>query len=642
MNRWSRNQSPVQIRIKPGSQEARKEGGAIKRIRSIRDIAPPLPLQDLCLLETINDLDSYPVELLSSLPHWLRYRLLNNLPVFDLCRLDHTPIARGVDIDEIWTARVESEPEIKSSFLSRGSGVTRPAFVKDLFQMNLYQSNSSKEDERVARIAALKKEMETAFQGLHDKEKFTNSKEEYLMKLTAHALSCHDIREVAHRVACLQGPLLSKQLQITERNVWDAQATPLAVLGMRYPTNYCQGYTRVDLFLTPHRLLPMCENANPIQLLSLLVHTCKIRPVSICLDIDLISQLFLENIEAEKIITDNGLAIGSEGTSCLSIMKSLLEDVVILRVESQKCPYITGPMVAILEAAMDNGKLKSLFCTVQNLYLEIVRPFSDFFLMKTFHMLHLQLNDFSPQAMIKLLLAFMICPCEAAQKLIINSSACIRQSPSLTNQQMATLDLGSATIPECAVHHKVIQTDSKNHIFKFLLLLRCVRLAQLELHPSNDAATSYHRCARHPNLHVKKLKLHMYKCYREEENKLIRETIVKDLEILLNKPMLQEILLSGNWEGCQEAKRGLIQGLKQQQQAKQELQLKVLTLNMLGYSDEEVRALLDVVLSFPEDRRPRVYREGVFTDAAKKLGADYTYDAAYTFQDGFVSKKQYV
>ena len=170
----------------------------------IQDIAPPLPLQDLCLLEAINDLDSYPVELLSSLPYWLHYRLLNNLPVLDLCRLDHTPIARGVDIDEIWTARVESEPEIKSSFLSRGSSVTWPAFVKDLFQMNLYQSNSSKEDERVARIAALKKEMETAFQGLYDKKKFTKSKEEYLMKLTAHALSCQDIREVAHHVACLR------------------------------------------------------------------------------------------------------------------------------------------------------------------------------------------------------------------------------------------------------------------------------------------------------------------------------------------------------------------------------------------------------------------------------------------------------
>ena len=44
------------------------------------DVCLPLSLQDLCLLEAINDLDSYPVELLSSLPHWLRHRLFNNLP----------------------------------------------------------------------------------------------------------------------------------------------------------------------------------------------------------------------------------------------------------------------------------------------------------------------------------------------------------------------------------------------------------------------------------------------------------------------------------------------------------------------------------------------------------------------------------
>ena len=62
----------------------------------------PLTLQDLCLLEVINDLDSYSMELLSSLPHWLRYRLLSNLPVLDLCRLDHSPLARGVNTDEIW------------------------------------------------------------------------------------------------------------------------------------------------------------------------------------------------------------------------------------------------------------------------------------------------------------------------------------------------------------------------------------------------------------------------------------------------------------------------------------------------------------------------------------------------------------
>ena len=65
----------------------------------------PLPLQDLCLLEVINDVDSFPVELLSSLPQWLRYRLLDNLPVLDLCRLEHSPVARGIDLDKLWDAR---------------------------------------------------------------------------------------------------------------------------------------------------------------------------------------------------------------------------------------------------------------------------------------------------------------------------------------------------------------------------------------------------------------------------------------------------------------------------------------------------------------------------------------------------------
>ena len=41
----------------------------------------------------------------------------------------------------------------------------------------------------------------------------------------------------------------------------------------RYPTNYCQGYMCMDIFLTSYHLLSMCENANPIQLLpSLYTH----------------------------------------------------------------------------------------------------------------------------------------------------------------------------------------------------------------------------------------------------------------------------------------------------------------------------------------------------------------------------------
>ena len=127
--------------------------------------------------------------------------------------------------------------------------------------------------------------------------------------------------------------------------------------------------------------------------------------------------------------------------------------------------------------------------------------------------------------------------------------------------------------------------------------------------------------------------------YRRMWTKLLDTTIASDLQTLLSKPTLQQLLLTGNWNYYFEAKKGLIQGL-QQQQMKPELQLKSVTLNMWGYSDEEVRTLLEVIVSFPEDRRPRVYREGVFTDAAKKLGTDYTYDTIYSFQDGLVSRKE--
>ena len=637
--RYDRETSPLQVRLKPGSKQSSKG-----RPTCI-SVAPLLSLQDLCLLEVINDLDSYPVDLLSSLPHWMRYRLLNNLPVLDLCRLDHTPLARGVDIDKIWTARVESEPMIKLSFPRQEINTKRPVFVENLFQMNVYQSNvyqsnRSKGDKKAERIATLKKEMETAFQGLYDQKKFTNDKEEYLVKLTAYALSCSDIREIAYRLVALRGPSLSKRLGISEQNVWDTQATSMAVLAVQRPKLSCRGPRPVEIFVTPYRVLPICENTESVKLLSLLTHTCKIRPTSICLDVDLISQSFLEVFQTEKIITDNSLAVSTERVSCLSIMKCLLEDVVILRVESQKYPCIAGPMIALIEAAMGNGKLKSLFCSIPNLYMEIDQLISNLFLTKNFQMFHLELDDFSPQAMIKLFQAFMTSPCEAAQTLVINSSPCKRPPPRLTKQQIATLNLGSATVPECAIHHKMIQTDSYDPLLLFLLLLPCVRLIELELHPTVDDGVSYfHLCACHPNLHVKKLKLTMYRCAWSNSHKQLDMTIASDLQTLLSKPTLQQLLLTGNWNFYFEAKKGLIQGL-QQQQMKPELQLKSMTLNMLGYSDEEVRTLLEVIVSFPEDRRPRVYKEDVFINAAKKLGTDYTYDTIFIFQDGFVSRKE--
>ena len=65
----------------------------------------PFMLQDLCLLQVINDLGHFSIDLLASLPLWLRRRLLNNVPAIDLASLARTNVARDVDIAEIWKPR---------------------------------------------------------------------------------------------------------------------------------------------------------------------------------------------------------------------------------------------------------------------------------------------------------------------------------------------------------------------------------------------------------------------------------------------------------------------------------------------------------------------------------------------------------
>ena len=62
----------------------------------------PLSLEDSCLAWLVNDLEHYPPEVLALLPLRLRYRLLANVPVLDLCQLEHTSVAAGVDLESIW------------------------------------------------------------------------------------------------------------------------------------------------------------------------------------------------------------------------------------------------------------------------------------------------------------------------------------------------------------------------------------------------------------------------------------------------------------------------------------------------------------------------------------------------------------
>ena len=624
------------IRQEEAGQD-RQERASIRRLRLYRyrcvstpkSTESPLSLQDLCLLRVINDVDSYPEELLASLPRWLRSQLLNNLPVLDLCRLDSTLVATGVDVNKIWSTRPENEPYKKSIFCHTRRYHTQPSFIENLFQMSVHRSNITRND-KVPRIARLKTDTELAFQSCRNKAKFTENKEGCLMKLTANALSCSDVTTVAPKLISINGTFLSQQLGVG-RNVWNTQATSLAVSAPKQPVPGNRLLERrTDMYLTPHRLLPICKSANSIELLSILTHTCRVRPTSVCLDVDMISQPIRENLQVEKIAIDNGLPVAPEKVSCLSIMKCLMDDVVILRVQSVRYLHITGPMLTLIEVAMGNGKLKSLFCSMPNLYMETVQLLSSLFLNKHFHMLHLEIDSFSPQTMITLLQAFMTVPCELMQKLVINISENIKQLKFLTKEQLGSLSVSHPIpVPECALDHKILQSYPQNHVLQFLLLLPCVRLTELELNCSSGMAPYFHLCACHPNLQVKMLVLNLSKCATADENELIKATIENDLLLLLNKPSLQELHITGDWEGYPEAKQGLLYGLLQglHQQNQPNFQLRNLTLDMIGYRQVDILVLLKAVFSFPLRYQLTVYQGKTFLDAAKATGV--TYDRMY-------------
>lgn len=62
----------------------------------------PLTLQELCLLHLVSNLEQFPVELLAQLSSRVRQWLMVNLPAVDICRLEGTLFAEGIEVDNVW------------------------------------------------------------------------------------------------------------------------------------------------------------------------------------------------------------------------------------------------------------------------------------------------------------------------------------------------------------------------------------------------------------------------------------------------------------------------------------------------------------------------------------------------------------
>ena len=312
----------------------------------------PLPLQDLCLLEVINDVDSYPVELLSSLPHWLRYRLLNNLPVLDLCRLEGSSIARGIDKNELWNSRWE-----------------RPRIPHPLYQPPI--SNGIRSDlhyriKDAGLLQDLDPRLVAAFQHLSNKDKI-DAKQKYLLQVASDVLDStefetdvqaltivpadwlismkgdrllQDLTEAKHnphqarsRIAYINTSSIPRQAGGSARDysdtykfVWRSQTTALA------------RYEQDDVRLAPHRLVPIRERSDPLELLSLLVHECGLQSLSV-------AHLGLTRMTNSK---EWGVCV-KESEKFNKILCHILHEGVILGLQ---CDHVMQPE-SILQTIMD-------------------------------------------------------------------------------------------------------------------------------------------------------------------------------------------------------------------------------------------------------------------------------------------------
>ena len=302
--RWRRNDSTVPTRTSDGSA---------------RNCCPlPFFLQDLCLWVVINELDCYPTELLAALPYWLRCRILNNVPALDLYRLASTPIARGVDTDGIWKSLLKANhfKNIKAQYRyqlhcwpndvnetesqSKGSPFQLNVCRKydDIFSLTMIPNN-------IFSGSTLTKDIIRDLNHVKD-TKFSIGNH-LLLEIVTDLLTTPygtDLRMATGQLVSIPGNLVLSNLLIgsmhedcqnpfCNHEVWRKQAVALVVKEFTHVhsdpyftiSNHRAGDTIIHLI--PRRFLPLCDNPDPVELLSLL-SDCQLNPCGVNIHINTI------------------------------------------------------------------------------------------------------------------------------------------------------------------------------------------------------------------------------------------------------------------------------------------------------------------------------------------------------------------
>ena len=574
--------------------------GLLWRTKSKEDeqIEPccPLPfyLQDICLLAVINDLVSYPVELLASLPYWLRYRLLNSLPALELSRLESTPVADGLDTDAIWKSRLKRQAETSVNDLILND--RKVCFQLDISRNSYYGVGDEFED--------FEEEIDKPSPG-----------QEYLLRIASN-LFCESyvssLEKSVHQLISVSGELLLSNLLTgsshyncqnahCNEEVWKRQGAPLVVKHIRHYSNSPQ-----EVRITPQYLVPVSEKPDPVALLTSLIEGSRLRPTTANVHINAISQPFLSSLCAEKFALDSNLNLSTDGLKCTSLVEQLVQKVMILSLKCQKYGHI-GLVISMIKAAVRDGQesnLKHLCCALPDLYVDVLEPLSSLFLLQNFHRLTIDLEEIHPLMLSKLLQAFMTAPCQHSHKLKIRSMQDLDFPNSIKPCQLALIDIGSRNLPSCSIEHKVLEFSSKRDFTNSLYLLlqfSTVRLKTLTLVNLSQYYEYFHLCTLHPNLQTQQLAIEIDKIVRFRNTTDNQElaTIREDLVSLFQMPSLKKIAVRGEWSQLDDIKIGLALALQSRSNLSPLTKLSLELGSSLSYKLKEFQLLCDALFSLP-------------------------------------------
>ena len=596
------------------------------------DVCCPLPfsLQDLCLLVVINDLGWYQVKLLASLPQWLRHRLLSILPALDLCRLERTPVATGVDVDVIWNSRLT----LPGPSISRWEGwQSTGSFQLDLRNFSHLGFH---------RGTVLLKEIKSAFQGLEEC-KLPCGKNCLLEMASGILTQSSDLNVAANKLISIQGDVVFSNLltgsmhqpSLTcecSQRVWKKQATALAVnmfsvhcqqhpSFFRLPYGYAGGEQARNVQLTPHHLLPILDRHDPLELLTLLTRDCSLQPSSANVPTDSISQSFLLDLSAERLALDSGFSLPPDSHTCTSIVNNILGKVIVLRLQCDDYNNI-GVMIGMIKAAIVDGadsQLKHLFCTMPNIYMDTVQPLSALFSLQNFQQLTLEVDTVYPLMLSKLLQGFMTVSCPHTHKLMILAKRGMVLSTSLKTNQLAALDTGSVPSPSCSAENKILEFSSQKEFTSalyLLLQLPTVRLREIALVNLSEYYQYLHLCAIHPDLQTTKLVIDIGTL----DSSQFLATIHADLVSLFKMASLRKIFICGSWGRHMEVKDGLVQGLHGRS-CLSPLRKLVLELEFAdSYEMSDLQKLSDAIFSLPRLENLKVVLGRGFVDMIQQQG----------------------